>query len=202
MKLLTLVFGFIILIGGNLGDSLSSHEYCVIGAGPAGLQIAYFLNFNKRNYVVFERNNNSGSFFNVYPRARKLISLNKRHTGELNEEFNLRHDWHSLLTEKEHPQDSKVKLKFGPYSTENFPHVSSLLNYMNDFSTKFNLNIKYDTNIQNVKCNPAKDKRSDKHNQSKTKCSFSMEDQHKNKYSCKYKTIHSFKQFSRGIKLV
>jgi protoporphyrinogen oxidase len=183
MSLFTLLFGLLILIRENSSDSLNSYEYCVIGAGPAGLQLAYYLDFNQRNYVLFERNNNSGSFFNLYPRARKLISLNKRHTGELNEEFNLRHDWHSLLTEKEHPEDAKLKLKFAPYSTENFPHVSSLLKYLNDFSTKFNLNIKYDTNISNVKCNPIKDKRRD--GRSKKKCSFSMEDQHNNKYSCK-----------------
>ena len=42
-----------------------------------------------------------GSFFSTYPRHDKLISLNKRHTGQKNKEFNLRHDWNSLLSDDE-----------------------------------------------------------------------------------------------------
>ncbi|CAN7947593.1 unnamed protein product, partial [Ixodes pacificus] len=32
-------------------------DYCVIGAGPSGLQMAYFLQQSKRNYLVFEKSN-------------------------------------------------------------------------------------------------------------------------------------------------
>ena len=39
----------------------------------------------------------AGSFFDKYPRQRKLISLNKRFTGRSEPEYNLRHDWNSLL---------------------------------------------------------------------------------------------------------
>ena len=31
------------------------HEYCVIGAGPAGLQMGYFLQDKKRDYIIFEK---------------------------------------------------------------------------------------------------------------------------------------------------
>lgn len=40
--------------------SKSHHDYCVVGAGPAGLQMGYFLHQAKRDYVIFERANNSG----------------------------------------------------------------------------------------------------------------------------------------------
>lgn len=73
-------------------------DYCVLGAGPAGLQMAYFLQRAGRDYAVFERAPRPGSFFTRYPRHRKLISINKRHTGKANAEFNLRHDWNSLLS--------------------------------------------------------------------------------------------------------
>lgn len=39
-------------------------DYCVLGAGPAGLQMGYFLSKTKRNYIILERNSGPGSFFN------------------------------------------------------------------------------------------------------------------------------------------
>lgn len=42
-----------------------------------------------------------GNFFARYPRHRKLISINKRNTGRTNKEFNMRHDWNSLLSDDE-----------------------------------------------------------------------------------------------------
>ena len=36
------------------------HDYCVIGAGPAGLQMGYFLEKANRDYAIFERSNISG----------------------------------------------------------------------------------------------------------------------------------------------
>ncbi|KYO36391.1 FAD-dependent oxidoreductase domain-containing protein 2 isoform B [Alligator mississippiensis] len=40
--------------------------------------MAYFLQQASRDYVVFERSHTPGSFFALYPRHRKLISINKR----------------------------------------------------------------------------------------------------------------------------
>ena len=31
------------------------HEYCIIGAGPAGLQMGYFLEQDNRDYIIYER---------------------------------------------------------------------------------------------------------------------------------------------------
>ena len=31
------------------------HEYCIIGAGPGGLQLGYFLQKAKRDYIIYER---------------------------------------------------------------------------------------------------------------------------------------------------
>lgn len=30
-------------------------HYCIIGAGPAGLQMAYFMHRAQRDYIVFEK---------------------------------------------------------------------------------------------------------------------------------------------------
>eukprot|EP00435_Cladocopium_sp_Y103_P009705 s77_g2.t1 len=58
--------------------SAEQHQYCIIGAGPAGVQLGHFLKHAHRDYVIFERQARPGSFFEHYPRHRKLISLNKR----------------------------------------------------------------------------------------------------------------------------
>ena len=77
------------------------HRYCVIGAGPAGLQLGHFLHRAARDYVIFERADRAGSFFAKYPIHRQLNSINRRFTRSGNLEFNLRHDWNSLLGSEE-----------------------------------------------------------------------------------------------------
>jgi len=42
------------------------YDYCVLGAGPAGLQAGHFLARARRNYVILERNSGPGSFFNMW----------------------------------------------------------------------------------------------------------------------------------------
>ncbi|XP_063283675.1 FAD-dependent oxidoreductase domain-containing protein 2 [Pelobates fuscus] len=118
------------------------YDYCVVGAGPGGLQFARFLEDSGRNYMVFERSQTPGNFFVRFPRHRKLISINKQFTGRKNSEFNLRHDWNSLLYGK-HP------LRFSRYSTDFFPHADDMLRYLQDFST--GIQIRYGTNISSVR---------------------------------------------------
>ena len=55
-----------------------------------------------------------GSFYTRYPRHRTLISINKRFTGSTNHEFNLRHDWNSLIS-------NNRSLELRHYSKEYFP---------------------------------------------------------------------------------
>ncbi|XP_042693639.1 FAD-dependent oxidoreductase domain-containing protein 2 [Centrocercus urophasianus] len=119
------------------------HDYCVLGAGPAGLQAAYFLQRAGRDYVVFERSHAPGSFFAIYPRHRKLISINKRHTGKSNSEFNLRHDWNSLLSHE-------PRLLFRRYSRQFFPHADAMVRYLEDFAAILGLRVRYDTAIVHV----------------------------------------------------
>ena len=74
-----------------------SHDYCILGAGPGGLQVGQLMLNRGWDYVMLERKPSAGSFFDRYPVHRQLISLNKRFTGRKDHEFNLRHDWNSLL---------------------------------------------------------------------------------------------------------
>jgi ribulose 1,5-bisphosphate synthetase/thiazole synthase len=39
------------------------YDYCVIGAGPAGLQMGYFLKRAGRDYVILERSHQAGEIW-------------------------------------------------------------------------------------------------------------------------------------------
>ncbi|WAQ97521.1 FXRD2-like protein [Mya arenaria] len=76
-----------VILGLSYGVQGGYQDYCVIGAGPSGLQMGYFLASAGRDYIIFERSNVSGNFYVNYPRHRKLISINKRWTGKTNKEY-------------------------------------------------------------------------------------------------------------------
>ena len=72
----------------------------IIGAGPAGLQLAALLQARSLDYLLLERRAYPGAYFARIPRHRQLISINKASTGTGDPEFNLRHDWHTLISPK------------------------------------------------------------------------------------------------------
>ena len=87
---------------GGAGCTSSAHDYCIVGAGPAGIQLGHFLQQAHRDYVILERGARAGTFFQKFPIHRQLNSINRRQTrmmpGE-DPEFDLRHDHNSLLGE-------------------------------------------------------------------------------------------------------
>lgn len=121
-------------------------EYLIIGAGPAGLQLAYFLGRAGRDYLVLEAGPTPGTFFRTFPRHRQLISSNKAHTGCNDPEFNLRMDWNSLLSDD--PQ-----LRFTRYSERYFPPADEMVRYLTDFAAASGLRIQYDTHIVHISRN-------------------------------------------------
>lgn len=107
--------------------------HIIIGAGPAGLQMAYYLQYAGKDYVILERADHVTSFFSVFPRKRRLISVNKKHCGvNATPEFKLRFDWNSLLTESDNGD-----FRCTQYSDEYFPHTHELQSYMSDFADKY-----------------------------------------------------------------
>jgi thioredoxin reductase len=119
---------------------MTYHDYIIIGAGPAGLQMGYFLQKANRDYLILEANDTAGSFFAKQPRHRTLLSINKRFNFYEEADFNMRHDWNSLLT------DDYSHL-FTDYSEELYPHADDLYRYLMDFADKSQLNIQYNTRI-------------------------------------------------------
>ncbi|MFF1461884.1 NAD(P)-binding domain-containing protein [Streptomyces sp. NPDC058330] len=113
-------------------------EYVIIGAGPAGLQLAASLERDGRDYVVLERGSGPGAFFTRYPRHRQLISINKVYTGSNDPELNLRMDWNSLLSDD-------PELLFSRYSERYFPHADDLVRYLADFADRTGVRVEYGT---------------------------------------------------------
>ncbi len=150
-KLLTLCGLVAISITATTILPIPSHaRYIIIGAGPGGLQIAHYLESAKRDYVVLESSLIAGSFFESFPRWRQLISINKAETGKDSLDFNLRHDWNSLLSEPSHVWDvtssstnasrlldvnaRKSGLYFRSYSEAYYPEAERLVSYLQDWA--------------------------------------------------------------------
>lgn len=122
---------------------MSKYKYIIIGAGPAGLQTAYFLESIGADYVVLDSAPACGASFEKFPVHRKLISINKVYTGSDDPEFNLRHDWNSLLT-------TDHAVKFSDYDQDLFPHADNLVRYLNDFKEHYSLNIRFNAKVISI----------------------------------------------------
>ncbi|WP_442930762.1 FAD-dependent oxidoreductase [Micromonospora sp. NBC_00421] len=119
-------------------------DYLIIGAGPAGLQLAALLEADgRRDYLVLEGADIPGAFFATYPRHRQLISINKPHTGSDDPEENLRLDWNSLLTDD-------PALRFTTYTERYFPDADQMVRYLADFAAKTGVKVRYGTRVTSV----------------------------------------------------
>ena len=114
-------------------------DYLVIGAGPAGLQLGRHLQQAGRDYAILEAGSSPGTFFRTFPRHRRLISINKPHTGSADPELNLRMDWNSLLAGGP---------LFTRYTERYFPDAGVMVRYLGDYAA--GLRIDYDTRVASV----------------------------------------------------
>jgi thioredoxin reductase len=118
-------------------------DYLIIGAGPAGLQLAYYLEKAGRDYLVLEKGETAGTFFRQFPRHRTLISSNKVHTGYSEPERRLRFDWNSLLTDD-------FSHLFGSYTKKYFAPADTLVRYLADFANKYVPRIRYGVEVKRI----------------------------------------------------
>jgi thioredoxin reductase len=122
---------------------LPRHRYVIVGAGPAGLQLSYYLQRAGADYVTLERETAPGYFFRHFPRHRRLISLNKVHTTSTDPEIRLRWDWNSLLNDS-------PRLMFPKFSGEYLPHADDLVHYLAEFQRVHQLAVRYGTAVERI----------------------------------------------------
>ena len=123
-------------------------DYLIVGAGPAGVQMTLFMKQAGRKFITLESSKVVGSFYLNQPRHGKLISINKLYNTCQDKDYNLRHDWNSLLSDSS-------ELLFRNYSQEIFPSNTALVQYMSDFADKLDLlqHIKFETTVSKVERN-------------------------------------------------
>ncbi|HEX9669300.1 MAG TPA: NAD(P)-binding domain-containing protein [Thermoanaerobaculia bacterium] len=126
-----------------MGNGEQIHDYLIIGAGPGGLQLAYYMEKERRDYMVLEAGSKPGSFFEKFPRHGTLISSNKVHTGYDDPEINLRFDWNSLLSDD-------PDFRFNSYSREYFPPKAAMLDYLSDYAERYRLRVEYAARVASV----------------------------------------------------
>ncbi|HEY0700377.1 MAG TPA: NAD(P)-binding domain-containing protein [Micromonospora sp.] len=122
-------------------------RYVIVGAGPAGLQLSYYLQQAGSDYLTLERADAPGDFFRRFPRHRRLISINKVHSVSTDPEIRLRWDWNSLLHEP-------AELPFADYSQEYFPGADDMVRYLGDFARHHRLNVRYGVTVDRVEKSP------------------------------------------------
>jgi len=123
---------------------VSRIEHVILGAGPAGLQLAYYLDRAGRDYVVLEAGDGAFTFFERFPRHRKLLSINKRFTGYDDAEINLRWDWNSLLSDEADP------LRLSDLTPAYFPDASDLVRYGREYAARHALAVRYGVRVERV----------------------------------------------------
>ena len=126
------------------------YDYLIVGAGPGGIQLGYFFEKAGHDYLILERANEAGSFFRKFPRHRKLISINKKYLGQLEERENvdcaevaLRYDWNSLLCDD-------PEFRFTKYTDDYFPDADLYVDYLNDFVKKYRVKIDYGVEVRKI----------------------------------------------------
>jgi len=119
-------------------------DYLILGAGPAGLQLAYFLERAGRDYLILDAADHVGAFFSRYPRHRTLLSINKVSTGRSDPEFNLRHDWNSLVCDD-------LSLRIPEMTSEYFPSADILVDYLRRFADRYALKLRLQQRVSSIR---------------------------------------------------
>jgi thioredoxin reductase len=125
------------------GKAEQHHDYLILGAGPAGLQLGYYLQQAGRDYLILEAGDSAGTFFKRFPRHRTLISSNKVYTGYSDPEVNMRFDWNSLLSDD-------YSVLFKDFSKQYFPPADVFVEYLQAFARTFELRIRYGARAERV----------------------------------------------------
>ncbi len=88
-----------------------------------------------------------------FPRHRNLISINKRFTAVADEDFQLRHDWHTLLLPPAVAANATAReaLRFRHFSRRYYPNADELVRYLRTFHRTLGLRVELNTTVLSVR---------------------------------------------------
>jgi hypothetical protein len=121
---------------------MTSVETLIIGAGPAGLQLGYFLEKGGHSYKIVERAAAAGSFYEVHPLSGFLTGAAARPALAA---AGLKADVNSLLTL------SGEWESFGEISKDYHPDRADFALYLNNFARKYALKVEYGTEAVKIR---------------------------------------------------
>ena len=118
------------------------HDYIVIGAGPAGLQLGYFFGKAGRDYLILERGQRVANFFRHYPRSRQFISFSRPPMPTNDPKIQRRFDWNSLLAD-----DGPVLRDF---DKSLLPKADNMVAYLEAFAGHHNIRVQFNRRVVSV----------------------------------------------------
>jgi len=124
----------------------------IIGAGPAGLNMALELQKRGFGFVLVDKSDCVGGQFDKFPVCGRLISLNKVHCPGEEHSYKLRHDWHTLSSISTEDAESDPKLLFTSWTSDHWPQASLYKSYLQYVAEKKNLsqNILLRTEVKSI----------------------------------------------------
>lgn len=105
-------------------------ENLIIGAGPAGIQMAHLLS----DHLVVEKAGTACSFFRTFPRQRRFISINKSRDRK--------YDWNSFIG----PNAESLR----DYTETLYPSADDYIRYIEEFIDKHNINIRFNFEVKSI----------------------------------------------------
>jgi thioredoxin reductase len=124
-------------------EEKTQYETIIIGAGPAGLQLAYYLQREGLDYLVLERGGAPAHRYESFPHSDTLLAVNQSHRTEDTYESILRSDWNSLLS-------STDPYLFRAVSKGYRTGRKEFLQYMSSYAKRFSLKIRFNHEVKEV----------------------------------------------------
>lgn len=119
-------------------------ETVIIGAGPAGLQLGYFLEKGGHSYRILEKAPYAGSLYKSFPPTGFLPTPNKFAAQSLPSAA-LKYDWNSLLTL------SGECAPLAKISKDYHPDRGDYFLYLNTFAKEHSLKVEYGKRVTKIR---------------------------------------------------
>ena len=135
--------------GGDRPSPPGAYQVVVIGSGPGGLQVAYWLRRHGLRLAVLSGDPSPGGMFRRWPFFQRLLSWTKPHAlpprgSRAYERF----DWNSLVADEAHARALQAPLMDG---TSEFPARAEMEANLAAFARETELAVRYDCHWESTR---------------------------------------------------